>query len=275
MAPIMKGAKAKGRVLAIGGSDSGAGAGVQADLKTVMALGGYATTAITAITVQDTRAVHAVFPVPADVVEAQARAALDDIGADALKCGMLGSRAAVEAVARLLEGPAAGIPAVIDPVLKSTSGRDLFEPEAVAALKTLLLPGAALVTPNMPEAEALTGLAVASLDDRRRAAEALLRVGAGAVLIKGGHAPGPRVIDLLLTPDGETLFEGERIETRHTHGTGCTLAAASACGLAMGLPLAEAVAEAWAFTAEAIRRAPGLGRGHGPLDHGWRLRGGT
>jgi hydroxymethylpyrimidine/phosphomethylpyrimidine kinase len=137
---------------------------------------------------------------------------------------------------------------------------------------SLLVPRAALLTPNAPEAEALTGIAVTDLDGQRRAAEALLTAGAKAVLLKGGHVPGKTVIDVLLTPDGETLLEGPRIDTRHTHGTGCTLASACATGLAQGLPLGQAVARAWAYTAEAIRHAPGFGQGHGPLDHGWVLR---
>jgi hydroxymethylpyrimidine/phosphomethylpyrimidine kinase len=155
----------------------------------------------------------------------------------------------------------------------ATGGAALLQDRAVAVLKARLLPRAALLTPNAPEAEALTGIAVASLDGQRRAAEALLAAGAGAVLMKGGHVAGPRVIDLLVTPDGETVFEAERIETRHTHGTGCTLASACAAGLAQGLPLAVAVARAWAYVQEAIARAPALGAGHGPLDHGWPLRG--
>jgi hydroxymethylpyrimidine/phosphomethylpyrimidine kinase len=196
---------------------------------------------------------------------------LDDIGADAIKTGMLGERATVEAVARILAS-APGVPAVIDPVMVAKGGASLLTHDAIAAVKTLLIPRAALLTPNAPEAEALTGLAVATSDDLRRAGEALLGVGARAVLMKGGHVSGARVIDVLMTRDGETVFEDERIETRHTHGTGCTLASACATGLAQGLELTEAVARAWAYTHEAIRQAPGFGQGHGPLDHGWPLR---
>ncbi len=261
----------KGRVLIIAGSDSGGGAGIQADIKTVTALGGYAATAITAITVQNTLGVTGVHAVPLDIIEAQGRAVLDDIGADAIKTGMLGDAATVKVVARLIDS-APGVPAVIDPVMIAKGGASLLPAEAVAAVKTLLVPRAALLTPNAPEAEALTGLTVASLDDQRRAGEALLALGAQAVLMKGGHVPGGRVVDVLATPEGETLFEGERIETRHTHGTGCTLASACATGLAQGLPLAEAVARAWNYVHEAMLRAPGFGAGHGPLDHGWTLR---
>ena len=142
----------------------------------------------------------------------------------------------------------------------------------IGAVKSLMIPRAALLTPNAPEAEALTGLPIADIDGQRRAGEALLELGARAVLMKGGHVPGETVTDVLLTVTGETLLEGPRVETRHTHGTGCTLASACAAGLAKGLPLEVAVAEAWAYVAEAIRRAPGLGGGHGPLDHGWPLR---
>jgi hydroxymethylpyrimidine/phosphomethylpyrimidine kinase len=261
-----------GRVLIVAGSDSGGGAGLQADVKTVTALGGYAMTAVTAITVQNTLGVTGVHAVPVEVIEAQARAVLDDLGADAVKTGMLATVEVVELVARLLDGPAAGLPAVIDPVMAAKGGSLLLEPAAVEAVRSLLVPRAVLLTPNIPEAEALTGLAVADLDDRRRAGERLLELGARAVLMKGGHAEDERLIDLLLTPDGETALEAERIDTRHTHGTGCTLASACAAGLAQGLPLAEAVARAWAYTGEAIRRAPGFGAGHGPLDHAWPLR---
>ena len=262
-----------GRVLIIAGSDSGGGAGVQADIKTVTALGGYAASAITAVTVQNTLGVTGVHPIPLEVIEAQVRAVLDDIGADVIKTGMLGDAATVDLVARLLEEFA--IPAVIDPVMVAKGGASLLAVEAVAMVRDKLVPRAALLTPNAPEAEALTGLAVATTDDLRRAGKALLAMGAKAVLMKGGHVAGERVIDLLMTADGETIFEGERIAGRHTHGTGCTLASACATGIAQGLPLAAAVARAWDYVHEAILRAPGFGAGHGPLDHGWPLRGRT
>ena len=260
----------QGRVLIIAGSDSGGGAGIQADIKTVTAMGGYAATAITAITVQNTLGVSAVHPIPLDVVIAQARAVLSDIGADAIKTGMLGSVEMVEAVAALIDE--AGVAAVVDPVMIAKGGAALLDEPAVATIRNLLVPRAAPITPNAPEAEALTGLACHTTDDLRRAGDALLRQGCAAALMKGGHVPGPRVIDVLITPHGEMMLEGPRIETRHTHGTGCTLASACAAGLARGLALAEAATEAWAYVAEAIRLAPGLGAGHGPIDHGWPLR---
>ena len=222
----------RGRVLVIAGSDSGGGAGVQADIKTVMALGGYAATAITAITVQNTLGVSAVHPVAPSVVEAQARAVLDDIGADILKTGMLGDAEMVRAVAEILTY--AAVPAVVDPVMIAKGGALLLADEALDLVRSLLIPRAALLTPNAPEAEALTGIPVESTDDLRRAGEQLLIMGAGAVLMKGGHVEGARVADILMTPYGETVFEGERIDSRHTHGTGCTLASACAGGPGAG-----------------------------------------
>jgi hydroxymethylpyrimidine/phosphomethylpyrimidine kinase len=259
-----------GRVLIIAGSDSGGGAGLQADIKAVTMLGGHAATAITAVTVQNTLGVHGVHPLPLDLIEAQARAVLDDIGTDAIKTGMLGSAAVVERVAAVLDTSDA--PVVVDPVMVAKGGSPLLADDAIAAVRALMIPRAALLTPNAPEAEALTGLTVVDLDGQRRAGAFLIGLGARAVLMKGGHVPGETVIDVLVTDTGETLLEGPRVDTRHTHGTGCTLASACAAGLAKGLPLEAAVAEAWAYVAEAIRRAPGLGGGHGPLDHGWPLR---
>ena len=262
---------AHGRVLIIAGSDSGGGAGLQADIKTVTMLGGYAATAVTAVTVQNTLGVTGVHTIPLDIIEAQARAVLSDIGADVIKTGMLGDAAVVELAARLIAET--GLPAVVDPVMVAKGGARLLDPAAIAALRHALIPLAALLTPNAPEAEALTGLTVATQDDQRRAGDALLKMGAGAVLMKGGHIPGPRVVDLLITPQGETTFEGERIDTRHTHGTGCTLASACATGIAQDQSLIMAVGRAWDFVHRAILSAPGLGSGHGPLDHGWPLRG--
>jgi hydroxymethylpyrimidine/phosphomethylpyrimidine kinase len=259
-----------GRVLVIAGSDSGGGAGIQADIKTITVLGGYAATAITAVTVQNTLGVSGVHPIPLEVIAAQARAVLSDIGADAIKTGMLGDAPTVELVGRLIDD--AGVPAVIDPVMIAKGGASLLAQDAVAAVRRALVPRAALLTPNAPEAEALTGVRCETTDDLRRAGEALLAAGAKAVLMKGGHIAGETVTDLLITPTGETVFTGARIETRHTHGTGCTLASACATGLAQGLALETAVARAWGYVAEAIRRAPGLGAGHGPLDHGWPLK---
>ncbi|MDB5451947.1 MAG: thiD [Caulobacteraceae bacterium] len=260
-----------GRVLVIAGSDSGGGAGIQADIKTITMLGGYAATAITAVTVQNSLGVTGVHPIPLQIIAAQARAVLSDIGADAIKTGMLGDAATVELVGQLIDE--AGVPAVVDPVMIAKGGASLLADDAVASVRRVLVPRAALLTPNAPEAEALTGLTCRTTEDLRRAGEALLAAGARAVLMKGGHIAGELVTDLLITPSGETVFTGARIVTRHTHGTGCTLASACAVGLAQGLSLETAVARAWGYVAEAIRRAPGLGAGHGPLDHGWPVKG--
>jgi hydroxymethylpyrimidine/phosphomethylpyrimidine kinase len=183
---------------------------------------------------------------------------------------MLGGGVVVDAVADLLAG--AAVPIVVDPVMAATTGAVLLEPDAVEALRRRLIPLARLLTPNAPEAECLTGLTITTTDDLRRAGEALLKLGAGAVLMKGGHLPGDMVIDVLMTASGEALFTSERIATRHSHGTGCTLASACATGLAQGLDLPAAVQRAHAFVARAIREAPGLGGGNGPIDHGWPLR---
>ena len=260
-----------GRVLIIAGSDSGGGAGIQADIKTVTALGGFATTAVTAITVQNSLGVFGVHPIPLDIVTAQARAVLDDIGADAIKTGMLGTVAMVETVCALLDSEP-DLPAIIDPVMIAKGGHPLLEAQGIAAIRDILVPRAGLLTPNAPEAAALTGLAVETLDDLRRAGEALMRLGAKAVLMKGGHLAGDQVTDLLITPDGETLLQGPRIQSRHTHGTGCTLASACAVGVAQGLSLPQAVERARRYVIEAMARAPGYGAGHGPLDHGWPFR---
>jgi len=261
-----------GRVLIIAGSDCSGGAGIQADIKTVTALGGYAAAAVTAVTVQNTHGVSDVHKIPPDIIEAQCRAVLDDIGADAIKTGMLGEVAVVEAVARVLDR-ATGVASVIDPVMIAKGGASLLSDPARDAMASLLIGRASLITPNAPEASVLTGLDVDTTDDLRRAGERMLSMGAKAVLMKGGHVPGERVVDVLMTGAAEVTFESERLDTRHTHGTGCALASACATGLAQGLSLSDAAARAWAFVQEAILRAPGFGQGHGPIDCGWTLRG--
>lgn len=257
-----------GRVLIVAGSDSGGGAGIQADIKAVMALGGYAATAITALTAQNTLGVHGVFPVPTEFVRLQMDAVLDDIGADAVKIGMLGSAETVQAVAEALRRRSVPMLLVIDPVMVAKGGARLLDDPAIAALRRDLLPLATLLTPNIPEAEALTGLTIPDHAAARRAALALLELGAQAVLLKGGHMQGSVVQDILATPAGIEVIEASRIDTRHTHGTGCTLASAAAAGLAQGMALPDAVRRATAYVHAAILAAPGLGAGHGPLGHG-------
>lgn len=256
-----------GRVLIVAGSDSGGGAGIQADIKTVSALGGYAATAITAVTAQNTQGVFGIHDIPADFVALQMRLVLDDIGADCIKIGMLHRPDIVAAVCDVLEGPARGIPIVVDPVMVAKGGDALLSAEAMGAVTSRLIPLAALATPNLPEAAALSGLDDSA--DVAKLAAAVLALGPAAVLVKGGHGLGPTIVDLLVGREHAPLrFESERIETRHTHGTGCTLASAVATGLAQGLDLPSAVRRARAYVLQAIRTAPGFGHGHGPLNHG-------
>ena len=261
----------RGRVLVVAGSDSGGGAGIQADVKTIMALGGYACTAITALTAQDTRGVHAVSEVPAAFVRTQMDCVLEDIGADALKTGMLARADIVAEVADMLDRNP-GLPFVLDPVMMAKGGARLLDLEAARALRLRLLPLASIVTPNVPEAEALTGRTIGKAADLETAARALLAMGPRAVLLKGGHLDGDQVTDLLVTDAGVVTFTAPRARTRHTHGTGCTLASGVAAGLARGLALSDAVARAHAYVQRAIAAAPGFGHGHGPLGHAaaWR-----
>lgn len=255
----------QGRVLIVAGSDSGGGAGIQADIKAVTALGGFAATAITALTAQNTLGVHGIQEVPIDFVRQQIDVVMDDIGADALKTGMLHRVEVIEAVAESLSGSDA--PLVADPVMVAKGGARLLDQGATDAVISTLLPIAAVVTPNIPEAEVLTGMEIDGVDGMKRAAEKLLSMGPKAVLLKGGHLTGERLTDLLLTGAGFEVFEGDRIDTKHTHGTGCTTASALAAGLAQGMGLTDAFARARAYVQEAIRTAPGYGSGHGPLNH--------
>jgi hydroxymethylpyrimidine/phosphomethylpyrimidine kinase len=257
----------RGRVLVVAGSDSGGGAGIQADIKTLTALGVYAATAITAVTAQNTLGVQEVLPLPPAFLRRQMTSVLEDIGADAVKTGMLGEARAVEAVCAVLAEQAPALPVVIDPVMAAKGGQALLAEDAVATLKRLLLPLAALITPNLHEAEHLAGMTIRDLPTMRHAAEVLLTLGVPAVLLKGGHLPGDTVVDLLATEAGIEEFSAPRIVTRHTHGTGCTLASAIAAGLAQGMALRDAVIRARAYVRAAIAAAPGLGAGQGPLNH--------
>jgi hydroxymethylpyrimidine/phosphomethylpyrimidine kinase len=263
----------QGRVLVIAGSDSSGGAGIQADIKSITMMGGYAATAVTAVTVQNTRGVSAVHPVPADIIEGQIRAALTDIGADVIKTGMLATAETVELVARLIEELAPQAPLILDPVMVATSGDRLIDDAAETALRERLLPRAFLVTPNIPEAEAMGEGQVKDLETQIAAGEALIELGAHGALIKGGHLDGSVMRDVLVTPHGMRFFERSRIETRSTHGTGCTLASAIAGLIAQGVPLADAVQSAGDYLHEAIARAPGFGAGHGPVNHAWPAQG--
>jgi hydroxymethylpyrimidine/phosphomethylpyrimidine kinase len=257
--------------MTIAGSDSGGGAGIQADLKTFQALGVYGTSTLTAITAQNTVGVRAVHEIPTDVIAAQIDAVIDDIGVDAAKTGMLSSAAIIATVAdRLRHWQVSRL--VIDPVMVAKSGDRLLREDAVQALVRELLPLALVLTPNLPEAEVLVGRPLASDQEVRQAARDIVDLGPRAVLMKGGHRETADARDLLF--DGRTfyVFTSERFETPNTHGTGCTLSAAIAAHLARGAEVAEAVGLAKRYLAEAIRRAVPLGHGHGPVAHDWLLQ---
>jgi hydroxymethylpyrimidine/phosphomethylpyrimidine kinase len=268
--------------LTIAGSDSSGGAGIQADLKTFAAFGLYGVSAITAVTAQSTLGIEATLPLPADLVTAQIEAVAGDLAIDATKVGMLANAAIVEAVAAAIAE--LDLPLVVlDPVLVSSSGERLLDRDGVRALCAELLPRARVVTPNIPEAEAISGRRIRSMDDAREAARRIQDMGAAAVIITGGHgwdeasglaAAGVQVVDLLF--DGHVFREllTPRIDSRHTHGTGCTFASAVAAGLALGRELPDAAAFAQQYVAGAIAHAPGLGHGRGPLDHFWQQRSG-
>jgi hydroxymethylpyrimidine/phosphomethylpyrimidine kinase len=257
----------RGRVLVIAGSDSGGGAGIQADIKTITALEAFAATAITALTAQNTLGVHGVMSVPADFIRQQIDVVMNDIGADVIKIGMLGDSITIETVCDALMNLAPKVPVVLDPVMVAKGGQPLLAVQAVDTLRRRLLPLATVVTPNLPEAEALTGLTIRTEAEMRTAVAAILAMGVPAVLLKGGHLASDTVIDLLATSDAVEAFAAPRIETPHTHGTGCTTASAVAAGLAQGLSLRDAVIRARLYVRAAIKGAPGFGHGHGPLDH--------
>ena len=257
--------------LTIAGSDSGGGAGIQADLKTFAACGVYGTSAITAVTAQNTLGVTAWEPVSTELVIAQIEAVAADLPPRAVKTGMLATAAIVEAVAATIV--ALDLPnLVVDPVMIAKGGDRLLREDAVAAIKAELLTLAEVVTPNVPEAEVLAGIAIRTLDDMRAAARRIRAMGPRVVVVKGGHLPaGDLVIDVVCTPDAEFDLQGPRLVSRHTHGTGCTFAAAIAAYLALGQPVEDALRSARAYLEGAIRHAPQLGAGHGPLNHFWRL----
>jgi hydroxymethylpyrimidine/phosphomethylpyrimidine kinase len=262
----------QGRVLIIAGSDSGGGAGIQADIKTVSMLDAYAATAITALTAQNTEGVFGVLPISPDFIRQQIEVVLGDIGADAIKTGMLHDAAVIETIASVLQERAAGVPLVLDPVMVAKGGARLIDPDAIEVLKRVLVARADILTPNLPEAALLSGMTIASVGGMQAAGEALLTLGCRAVLVKGGHLSGETVSDVLVTVGGIRVWQSPRVATRHTHGTGCTLASAIAAGLAQGLDVEGAVDRARTYVQRAIASAPGLGRGHGPLDHAHPLR---
>lgn len=259
-------------VLIVAGSDCGGGAGIQADVKTVTALGGYAATAITALTAQNTQGVFGVVGIEPAFIARQMTLVLEDLSANCVKTGMLHTAEIIEAVVGVLEARAPEVPLVVDPVMVAKGGESLLEEAARRTLIERLVPRATVLTPNVPEAEALIGRRIRTEEEIEKAGRRLLELGCQAVLLKGGHLAGETVTDLLVTGEGIQRFRHPRLNTRHTHGTGCTLASAIATGLAQGLGLERAVKRAVAYVHKAIRTAPGLGKGHGPLNHGHTVR---
>jgi len=253
------------RILTIAGSDSGGGAGIEADIKTISALGGYACTAITAVTAQNTLGVFGVHTLPADFVKLSIETILSDIGADAIKTGMLANAEIIEIVATTLPE---NIPIILDPVMVATSGAILLPDNAIEALRTKLIPRATVITPNLPEAAKLTGMPVETEEERIAAAHALIALGAHAALIKGGHGGEKMLTDILVHQGGVEKTTLPRINTKNTHGTGCTLASAIATGLAQQMTLTDAIHRARHYLQSAIAAAPNFGAGHGPVWHG-------
>lgn len=259
------------QILSIAGSDSGGGAGIQADIKSIQANGGFAMTVITSITAQNTKAVTAAQDLPLDLIEAQFRAVFDDFEVAAVKTGMLATAQVVQLVARLLrEREIERL--VVDPVMVSKSGYRLLQEDAIETLRHDLLPLALLVTPNRHEAEILAGMEIKGEKDAREAGLRILETGCGAVLVKGGHFEGDQSVDYLVTRSGARAYPGERIDTKNTHGTGCTYSAALATWLGRGVTLEEAVDRSKRYVTEAIRHALAIGHGHGPTDHFFFMR---
>lgn len=261
------------RILIIAGSDSGGGAGIQGDIKTVTALGGYAMTAITALTAQNTQGVFGIHDVPPAFITEQIELCLRDIGASAIKTGMLSTRESIEAVVNALPvGEKNTIPLIVDPVMVAKGGAALLQPEAIATLKRKLLPLAYLTTPNIPEAELLAGMAIASRADMGEAAKRIHALGCRHVLVKGGHLEdGPTLANVWFDGTDIVTFEAPRIHASNTHGTGCTMASALATFIGSGMELKTAVEKAHTYVAGAIANAPKLGHGHGPLWHMWQF----
>ena len=262
----MTGGPVQGRVLIVAGSDSSGGAGIQADIKTVTALGGYAMTAVTALTAQNTQGVFGVVGIEPDFIVQQMRLVIDDIGVDVIKTGMLHNAAVIEAVCDVIAEYE--LPLVADPVMFAKGGHALLESEAMSSLRARLVPLATVLTPNLPEAAALIEREIETVDDMQAAAQDFGSLGASAVLLKGGHLTGDKLTDFLFAGAKQHRWDDTRIDTAHTHGTGCTLASAVATGLAQELLLRDAVDRGRAYVREAILAAPGFGHGHGPLAHG-------
>lgn len=256
-----------GRILVVAGSDSGGGAGIQADIKAITALGGYAMTAVTALTAQNTEGVNGIVETTGGFVAKQMRLVLKDIGADVIKIGMVPNEETIESVHYTYMEFAPDIPIVLDPVMMAKGGHPLIDREAIHLVRQHFLLHAHIATPNIPETEVLTGMEIRSLKDMKHAAEIMITLGCQSVLVKGGHFEGDTLYDVLFSEDRLEVFEDTRIDTPHTHGTGCTLASAIATGLAQKMTLRDSVVRARAYVRQAILTAPGFGNGHGPLNH--------
>ncbi|UCH76105.1 MAG: bifunctional hydroxymethylpyrimidine kinase/phosphomethylpyrimidine kinase [Rhodospirillales bacterium] len=260
----------QGRVLVVAGSDSGGGAGIQADIKTVTALGGYAMTAVTALTAQNTEGVNGIVETSAGFIGKQMRLVLKDIGADVIKIGMVPNEETIESVHYTYMEFAPDVPLVLDPVMMAKGGHPLIDRDAIHMVRQHFLLNSYIATPNIPEAEVLTGMEIHSLDDMKHAAEIMITLGCQRTLIKGGHfkrGESETIYDVLFDENGVEVFEDRRIDTPHTHGTGCTLASAIAVSLAQGMTIRDSVIRARAYVRQAILTAPGFGKGHGPLNH--------
>ncbi|MBL95199.1 MAG: Hydroxymethylpyrimidine/phosphomethylpyrimidine kinase [Alphaproteobacteria bacterium MarineAlpha3_Bin5] len=263
----------RGRVLIVAGSDSGGGAGIQADIKTVTALGGYAMTAVTALTAQNTTGVEGIFEIPADFVAQQMCSVLDDIGADAIKVGMLHRVDVIIAVSEVLEKLPKKLPLIVDPVMVAKGGAVLLEESAKEALMRYIIPKADLVTPNIVEAQELAGKEVKSLIDGEELVSSMNNLGSTAIFLTGGHLENNTISDYFRNIDGSLeIFKSKRIQTTSTHGTGCTAASAIATGIAQGLSMRESILRALNYVYEAINKAPGFGSGHGPLNHAHTIK---
>ncbi len=268
--PEGPGTRMQGRVMIVAGSDSGGGAGIQADIKTVTALGGYAMTAVTALTAQNTEGVNGIVETPPGFIGKQMRLVLKDIGADVIKIGMVPNEESIEAVHYTYMEFAPDVPIVLDPVMMAKGGHPLIDRDAIHMVRQHFLLQCHIATPNIPEAQVLTGMEIHSVDDMKHAAEVMITLGCQRTLIKGGHfrdGESEMVYDVLFDENGIEVFEDARIDTPHTHGTGCTLASAIAVSMAQGMTLRDSIIRARAYVRQAILLAPGYGKGHGPLNH--------
>jgi hydroxymethylpyrimidine/phosphomethylpyrimidine kinase len=255
------------RIMSIAGSDSGGGAGIQGDIKTITALGGFATTSITAITAQNTLGVNKILNVPEEMVEAQILSVLDDIGTDAIKIGMLSNEKIILCISNLLSKINKSIPIVLDPVMVAKGGHKLLDIGAEKALIENLMPLCSIITPNIPEAEVITGKEINNIKDLERTGQEIIKMGINNVLMKGGHLTDNNLTDILISKNKTDYFYSTKIITKNSHGTGCTLSSAIACGMGQQMNLYSAVERAHAFVNKSIKYAPNLGKGNGPLNH--------